>query len=128
MPSSGHYRRLLLKRLYPVLKPLSSIYFSFVYLLFTVLNFLTPRRRVVPLDPTSPHTSLLQLSASEAAKRIRNGDLKSEDLVRVCIDRVQEVNPQLNAVSQERFSTALDEARAVDEWLREVDRGEFSNF
>lgn len=36
------------------------------------------------------------------------------------IERVQEVNPYINAVVEERFAAALDEARAVDRKIAEA--------
>lgn len=40
--------------------------------------------------------------------------LTSEELIRTYIERCKEVNPYLNAIVDERFTDALDEARAID--------------
>lgn len=43
--------------------------------------------------------------------------ISSTDVVQAYIARVEEVNPLLNAVVQQRFSDALTEAREIDEFL-----------
>jgi fatty acid amide hydrolase 2 len=43
--------------------------------------------------------------------------LKSETLVRACIDRINEVQPLLNVVDDHRFDAAVEEARKVDRIL-----------
>ena len=58
---------------------------------------------------------LLRASATSLARRIRVGELTSEDVVSVHIARVRSVNPALNAVVAERFDEALAEARRADE-------------
>jgi amidase len=59
------------------------------------------------------------LSLVELAYALRAGRLSSEDTVRVCLDRIDAVNPMLNAVVQLRREGALDEARAADRLPRE---------
>jgi len=68
-----------------------------------------PRRCVPPLS----HKVLLE-SASTLAKMIRNKQLTSEKLVTLCIDRIREVQPVINAVVDERFQAALEDARIAD--------------
>ncbi|XP_017782827.1 PREDICTED: fatty-acid amide hydrolase 2-like isoform X2 [Nicrophorus vespilloides] len=58
---------------------------------------------------------ILELSATEMARKIREGELKSEEVVLAHINRIKEVNGLLNAVIDERFDAALEEARRVDE-------------
>lgn len=65
-----------------------------------------------PLPP--PDNPILLLSASSLAKKIRRGELKSEEIVQCYIDRIKSVNPILNAVVDNRFTLALEEARDVD--------------
>ena len=66
-------------------------------------------------DPS--HAKMLSLSAKEAAVQIRNGNLKSQELVQCYIDRMKEVNPHLNAAIFYRFEQALSEAQEVDRIL-----------
>lgn len=44
--------------------------------------------------------------------------MTSEELVKLCSERIQEVNPITNSVVDTRFEKALEEARAVDEEIR----------
>lgn len=44
--------------------------------------------------------------------------MTSEEIVRTYIKRIQEVNPILNAVVEERYEAAINEARAVDKALK----------
>ncbi|KAJ9578564.1 hypothetical protein L9F63_005214 [Diploptera punctata] len=61
--------------------------------------------------------SLLMESAVSLAEKIRNKEVSSETLVQKFIDRVEEVNPLINAVVDDRFELALQEARNVDAFL-----------
>ncbi|XP_049876081.1 fatty-acid amide hydrolase 2-like isoform X5 [Pectinophora gossypiella] len=56
-------------------------------------------------------------SATTLAKKIRDKQLKSEDLVRAVIERIKQVNPIINAVAEDRYLAALDEAREVDRMI-----------
>lgn len=46
--------------------------------------------------------------------------LKSEDVVQAYIERINEVNPTLNAVVDFRFEDAIKEAKDVDAFLQET--------
>ncbi|XP_013140997.1 PREDICTED: fatty-acid amide hydrolase 2-like isoform X2 [Papilio polytes] len=70
--------------------------------------------------------SMLSESAVNLASKIRNKELKSEELVQACIERIKIVNPILNAVTDERFDDALGEAREVDK-LIEAGQADFEN-
>jgi amidase len=65
--------------------------------------------------------SLLMESAASLARAIREKRISSEELVRACIARIEEVNPKLNAVVQLPAEQALAEAREAD---RALARGE----
>src|SRR5262245_5945716 len=54
------------------------------------------------------------LSAVELARRIRAGELASRKVVDAFIERIEEVNPKLNAVVVRRFDEARREADAAD--------------
>ena len=60
---------------------------------------------------------LIFASATEQAKAIRDRQISSEELVRACIKRIEEVNPKLNAVVQLPAETALGQAREADKAL-----------
>jgi fatty acid amide hydrolase 2 len=60
---------------------------------------------------------LLTVSASEIARRIRAREVASHDVVLAHVRRIQAVEPKLNAVVEDRFAAALDEAHRADEAL-----------
>lgn len=59
--------------------------------------------------------SLIELDASEAAAGIRAGEIKSEALVRDCLDRVAAVDDQVQAWAYLDPDQALAQARRADE-------------
>ncbi|KAI8323387.1 amidase signature enzyme [Martensiomyces pterosporus] len=67
------------------------------------------------------YDSVLLLSATELARRIRSGRLTSEAVVAAYIERIKKVNPFLNAVVADRFDEALAEARAIDKLIASGD-------
>src|SRR5260221_4998322 len=64
--------------------------------------------------PTSAATDVTTLDASEIARRIRSGELTALDAVEAHIQRIEAVNPRLNAVVFPVFEQARVEARAAD--------------
>ncbi|XP_055541711.1 fatty-acid amide hydrolase 2-B isoform X1 [Wyeomyia smithii] len=68
------------------------------------------RKYLPPLD-----NPLLQIPAVTLAAKIRSGQIKSEDVVAAYINRCREVNPILNAIVQDRFEQALEDARRIDQ-------------
>ncbi|XP_048852278.1 fatty-acid amide hydrolase 2-A-like isoform X4 [Brienomyrus brachyistius] len=88
-----------------------------VAVLTAVHESLTSRRSgtSVRLPPiTNP---LLLLSGVQLARKIRRREVTSVEVVQAYIDRIQEVNPIINAVVKHRFSEALQEAAQVDKLL-----------
>jgi amidase len=57
---------------------------------------------------------LLSISASKMAELIVKKEISSEELVRTHLKRIEEINPQINAVVNIRADGALDEARSRD--------------
>jgi fatty acid amide hydrolase 2 len=62
---------------------------------------------------------LLRKSAGQLARLIRDGETTALEVVECHIERIQQVNPQLNAVVRERFDAARQEALEADT-LREM--------
>lgn len=60
---------------------------------------------------------LLFASATTIAKLIREKELSAEEIVRLLLERIAQVNPQLNAVVQLAEARALQEAKAADRTL-----------
>nr|CAH7720420.1 unnamed protein product [Callosobruchus chinensis] len=71
----------------------------------------------VPLR--SPKNSIVNQSAVALARKIRNKELKSEEVVQAFIDRINEVNPIINSLVDNRFEEALEEARKIDKGIAE---------
>jgi len=64
---------------------------------------------------------LLLMSAREIARRIRGGEISPTEAVQAHIDRIERVNPIINAVVASRFDEALAEARAAERARRKGD-------
>uniref|UniRef100_A0A131Z0J4 Amidase n=1 Tax=Rhipicephalus appendiculatus TaxID=34631 RepID=A0A131Z0J4_RHIAP len=80
-----------------------------VRVVFALWNFW---KKPQPLPPVTD--KLLLRSATSLAEDIRNGKIKSFDLVSAYISRIKEVQPIINAVVEERFEEALRDAEEVD--------------
>lgn len=70
--------------------------------------------RIRPTRVPPIRNPLLRMPATVVAEMIRTQRLTSEQLISAYIERCREVNPLLNAIVDERFAEALDEARTVD--------------
>jgi Asp-tRNA(Asn)/Glu-tRNA(Gln) amidotransferase A subunit family amidase len=60
----------------------------------------------------------MMLSAADAAQQIREGRLTSEELVQACLERIRELEPQVQAWAFLDEEHALAQARAADERKR----------
>ena len=58
---------------------------------------------------------LAQLDATAQAELVRNGDATPTELVTAAIDRIEELQPKLNALTTNRFERALEEAKLADD-------------
>jgi amidase len=63
---------------------------------------------------TSATADLLAMSAAAMARAIRSGEITSEELVRTHLDRIERVNPSINAVVALREEAARFEAETAD--------------
>ena len=61
--------------------------------------------------------NLVHYDATDIASFIYNRQITSEEITLTLIDHIQEVNKELNAVVEERFSKALEEAREADKHI-----------
>uniref|UniRef100_UPI0037E8E1BE fatty-acid amide hydrolase 2-B n=1 Tax=Semicossyphus pulcher TaxID=241346 RepID=UPI0037E8E1BE len=95
---------------------------GFLFMLYRMFSSEKPGvsgKRVPPVsDP------LLLLSARQLAKKIRRKEVTSVEVVQAYIDRIQEVNPLLNAIVKDRFDAALQEAAQADKLIEEETGGE----
>ena len=62
-------------------------------------------------------SNLLFASAATIARTIREKEISSHEFVKACIERIQAVNPRLNAVVQLTAEAALQAAREADQAL-----------
>ncbi|XP_069025864.1 fatty-acid amide hydrolase 2-B [Embiotoca jacksoni] len=94
--------------------------------LLSVLFRLFGPRRLTASENKLPAVGnqLLLESATQLARKIRRKEVTSVEVVQTYIDRIQEVNPFLNAVVKDRFSAALQEAAQVDKLIEEETGGE----
>lgn len=81
---------------------------TFFHLLLALAYWSRDRKAPFVRDP------ILQMSATELAKQIREGKLTSECVIRTFIDRILEVDPYVHATVERRFNDALQEARDAD--------------
>ncbi|XP_019713904.1 fatty-acid amide hydrolase 2-B [Hippocampus comes] len=97
---------------------------AFLAVCFILYRFLCarPTENKRKLPPVS--NPLLAVSATQLAGRIRRREVSSVEVVQAYIDRIQQVNPLLNAVVKDRFSAALQEAAQVDKLIDEEPGGE----
>ncbi|KAK5858669.1 hypothetical protein PBY51_002790 [Eleginops maclovinus] len=95
-------------------------------LLFMLFRLFSPKASTSMSGKKLPPVSdpLLLASATQLAKKIRRKEVSSVEVVRAYIDRIQEVNPFLNAVIKDRFDAALQEASQVDKLIEEETGGE----
>lgn len=86
-------------------------YFYLVNIGFSlyVRLFIGPKKHVPFPVRTCPEEEIYFLSAVETARRIRGGQLASQQLVQAYVNRVRLVNPELNAVVFDLFEEALEQ-------------------
>lgn len=69
----------------------------------------------------TPDSRLVELSANELRQRIGHREISPVELLEACIERIEVVNPLVNAITASCFGRAREEARAAE---RAVLRGE----
>ncbi|XP_025988777.2 fatty-acid amide hydrolase 2-A [Solenopsis invicta] len=80
---------------------------------FYKLQSLKKRRRCPPIVDR-----ILLLSATEIAQKIRKKEISSEEVITAYVKRCKEVNPLINAIVEDRFDVAIQEAREIDNFLQ----------
>ncbi len=58
--------------------------------------------------------TLIELSATEAIGKLRNGEITSEELVQACLDRIEQADGEIEAWAHLKPDYALDQARMLD--------------
>lgn len=93
-----------------------GLFFRTAQLLFHVLLGWAYRGSGEVLPPID--NLILMDSASNLAQKIRNRKLTSVEVVQSFINRIQQVNKVLNAVVDDRFENALEDARQADLFIQ----------
>jgi amidase len=76
------------------------------------------------MDRRKTMQELIYTSAKKLAQAIHDKKVSSREVVRACLQRIEEVNPELNAVVQITAEAALKQAKTADEQLaRGIVRG-----
>ena len=57
---------------------------------------------------------LSSLTITEAHEKLKKKEISSEELTRACIERIETVDPKLNAVVHRNFERAIDHAKSID--------------
>lgn len=76
--------------------------------------YFNSKKKTIP----KPKNALVLKSATTLGRKIRLAEVTSKAVVEAFIDRIKQVNPILNAVVDTRFEEALQEAKQIDEDLR----------
>ncbi len=82
---------------------------------------ITKEMEAVIEKPTDALTAITGMSAAELAYRIRNGELSAQEVVEAHIQRIEEVDGELNAVVIRTFDDARARAAEADDALRRGD-------
>jgi len=92
------------------------IFKFFTYFIIKIIALFHPSKRN-QLPPINE--PLLLLSASEITERIKNGQLKCEHIISAYINRIESVQPKLNAMVDNCFEEAIAKAKEIDEQLKD---------
>lgn len=66
--------------------------------------------------------SILDMDATGLAEKIKQGELSSLEVTKTFINRLKEINPQINCLVEDRFEEACQEAQKADETLKDSHR------
>ncbi|BES87438.1 Amidase [Nesidiocoris tenuis] len=90
-----------------------------VDLIFSLIYDRRPKAVIPPIDKP-----FLAYSGTKLAKLIRTKQLTSEEVTRAFAERCRQINSILNAIVDERFDDAIQDAKKVDEFLATTDMSE----
>src|SRR5262249_39639122 len=76
---------------------------------------IAPRILGESMEPKGGSKELIDASAVWLAGAIRRREVSSEEVVKAFLQRIEKVNPRINAVVQLRADAAIAEARAADQ-------------
>ncbi|XP_071041385.1 fatty-acid amide hydrolase 2-A [Parasteatoda tepidariorum] len=103
---------------------LSKIIVTFLHVVRYIVDFISDivfgwyyrgkQKRLPPIN-----NPLILEPAHILAEKIRKREIRSVDVVKAYIERIKQVQPIVNAIVDDRFSEAIEEARCIDEMLKE---------
>lgn len=96
------------------LNRISSTWINFIRFIFEHFLFKEKLKKTV----TKIENTLLLEPSTVLALKIRTREVSCVDVVTAFIARIQEINPLINCMVQDRYLDALKEARDVDEMLK----------
>ena len=64
---------------------------------------------------TTSHSTLVELTANELRHRIGTREVSPVELLDACIERIEAVNPHVNAITATCYDRARTEAKAVEQ-------------
>uniref|UniRef100_A0A9J2QA68 Amidase domain-containing protein n=1 Tax=Ascaris lumbricoides TaxID=6252 RepID=A0A9J2QA68_ASCLU len=108
----------------PEMSKLRALLFLLSMLYFTIINFICRlvsvfiKKRVVP----KTEDRLLLMSATKAAKMIRERKITSIELIEAYINRIEQVNGAINAIAEDNFADARQKAYEADAILESIER------
>ncbi|CAH1161690.1 unnamed protein product [Phyllotreta striolata] len=99
-----------------LLKLFLCVRFYLDLLIDYIFGYFNDSKRIYIKKCTDP---IIMQSATSLAKKIRNRELKSEEVVQAYVNRIKEVNPIINALVDSRYEAALEEARQIDKDIQD---------
>ncbi|GAB0093674.1 Amidase domain-containing protein [Sergentomyia squamirostris] len=100
---------------------LTKIFDLLIYPLLIIHGAIfTPKKTLPPFD-NCENCDLLTIPAVDLAQKIRIGEVKSVDVVKAYINRIEAVNPLINAIVEKNFNQALEMAKEADLKCKEMD-------
>ncbi|XP_055853537.1 fatty-acid amide hydrolase 2-A-like [Episyrphus balteatus] len=85
-------------------------------ILSPIIAYFTGGKRVKIPPPSQPE--LTNIPIVDLVPKIRQRELKSEELVRAYVERIRAVNPILNAIVEDRCAGAIKDAQQVDQLIK----------
>ncbi|XP_055903384.1 fatty-acid amide hydrolase 2-B-like [Eupeodes corollae] len=99
-----------------VLRFIASLLNIVGIILSPIIAYFTGGKRAQIPPPSQP--DLTNVPIVELVVKIRQQELKSEDLVRAYVERIRVVNPILNAIVEDRCAGAIRDAKQVDQLIK----------
>ncbi|XP_066588942.1 fatty-acid amide hydrolase 2-B-like [Prorops nasuta] len=110
-PMAGSFKNLFFELLHCIIVQIHWLFDCVVDFVFGLI-YDSKAKKVPPVK-----NPLLLESAISLAEKIRNKKVTSENVVKSFIDRCEEVNAIINAITEERYAEAIKEAKAVDKLI-----------